>query len=351
MSNISQNKDQKVHALDLLKAIDGKLFININNTKGTFSSKELLLKALEAPPNKKNDWGKTTVISGRITIYRHKCHTYIFETDEKNQRIAQLRIPPGEESTNKLIEQLGRYKYSDKILTWNLGLAWNTSDNYEGAWRFEQVAETIADKNPEIICLQEVPETESSLGKQNYFGRLCSMLQDWNYDVYYANRGKQYLITAFRKDFACFKKQALEDIEFKRNGANFHNSFLIEMKIIKENKFINVVNVHLPHLTVKEYAESNYAKCLTHYYQYGQNVWIAGDFNFNYSSVISGQTSGAKYNGGEIESSDNLDYIVHGNDVIQSYVLEIDPDFPLKTNAKEGAYFHRPVIGNLELTN
>lgn len=234
-----------------------------------------------------------------------------------------------------------------KLMTWNIGLDWKNSGNFQGAWPFDQVTGLINEQKPDIVCLQEVPCYESAQ-KKHYYCCLEKDLQNKKYVVYNLSRGENFLLTAV-KGSRCGTTQS--PFESKIN-----NNLPVTININKRKH--DIINVHLKAGNGNnEYNQLKNELCE----KKTGDTWIAGDFNYQLS--LEKTKSGCLYveENGNFKGSlkwkpdQHLDYIIKVStqlgkpgatigDLSKNSVIQICPNWPPNIRPKKDTHFHRPVV-------
>jgi hypothetical protein len=302
---------------------------SINKATGIFSSSVALKKALgiclDLEPGKSKSEGAIKVSRDYDTQW------FIAEYGGGAGAIGMIRIKGSISDIKDISRLLDEYTNdtTKRVMTWNIAISWQT--DYEGAWQFDQVAQTIDAKGPDVLCMQEVPVIESTLGRQNYLSRLNSFLKDWGYEVFEASRDRLSLVTAIKNDTSPLIIHEQKTRYYP--GMPYCQEFTLKLKDL------DITNVHRQRGATQEIWQQ---------YVEGQpttNTLVCGDFNYDPTShaVASGAYITQE---GLVETGDDLDHVLLNHSLVKHDVVDISPELPLKRHS-EKLHYHRPVIADL----
>lgn len=337
---------------------------NQRHTKGTFSNAIELKKLIERLEKFTNsteeaiatELGQNNELAGnkRVDGNKHEDHYFVRELDG-GKRVASLRFPlEAVRDVLNVLEETTKQGATDDsgirldVLTWNLGVSWDHTDSYEGAWPFEEVMGVIDDNlggsGDSIIFLQEVPIREKSLGLHYYFDRLESCLRAWGWEVYTADRGMVKLVTAIRSNAINVSEDSPLSVgHIGRRSHHFPSYSALKSKIADQRE-LRLINVHLS--SNKKKAETDFEDFFKDDNTQCRNpdlVLSAGDFNYedNHSGPKSGRVISA--NDGAVADGNNFDYIFLNKDRVPSEVVTRDLSPPRRAKFSDGGHYHLPV--------
>jgi endonuclease/exonuclease/phosphatase family metal-dependent hydrolase len=247
------------------------------------------------------------------------------------------------------------------ILSWNLGVNVNGAENYQSAWKFDQVATFIKTKSPSIICLQEVPEIDSTLGKYNYFDRMRSWLESQNYLTQFALKGGMtYFLTAIKSNLKFVGDKSVSPANsfsyFKEGDGAYKYACWLRSNVEINNKMYHIYNVHLPSIRSDDAiriknCETLKSETLKSLPDLSVSI-LAGDFNIEIEKEKKEPKSGAVYNEeGQAWTNDkHLDYIFFKNEYCEN-VEKLTPETYSNIDYIDNSYIHCPVIADIMIAD
>ncbi len=329
------------------------------NTKGTFSDGEKLKQLIE-------ELAETEILNIEIRLnaqtilagFKQSDHYFVHEVID-GVREASLRFAPEalDEVLLKLDELIRQGAQASPgihldVLTWNLGVSWDHTDSYEGAWPFDEVMGVIDDNcgtglntsasEHSIIFLQEVPIREKSLGLHYYFDRLQDCLEAWGWRIYTTDRGMVKLVTAIK---SCLIKESPAALpEGGRGKVQFPRFSNLPAEIAGDE--LCLINVHLR--SNRDQCNREFEDFFSQTVQSSDAAWVlsAGDFNYDpaakakQGALRSGVIIGAT---GSTKPGRNLDHIYLGNARVTSEVLDRKLSPPRRAKLSGGGHYHLPV--------
>ena len=366
-------KDKKLFSIPKwFEVIDGK-----KPYYGTFPDIEKLkeLVALVSESEKQLDVFKVGENNGELclrpnTLDRKGKDVYsklYFRTKNNGQWIANAYLYFQIDRINDVIELIksigenGQNGLNDlSILSWNLGVNVEGAENYQSAWKFDQVATFIIEKSPSIICLQEVPEIDSTLGKYNYFDRMRSWLESQNYLTQFALKGGMtYFLTAIKRNLKFVGDKSVSPANsfsyFKEEDNYYKYACWLKTSVEINNSVYDIYNVHLPSIPRdKAIRKENYQKLRSSVINNSINSIIAGDLNLdieeNNIEENKKDKSGAVYYEDKEDWRDDkhLDYIFFKNEFHEE-VEKLKPETYSNIAYIHKSYIHRPVTAVINI--